>query len=52
MKLPLLTMLLLCHAAFAQWSPVKTFDATSPIQSITDFDFLNELILMKKVVKN
>jgi photosystem II stability/assembly factor-like uncharacterized protein len=42
MKLPLLTMLLLCHAAFAQWSPVKTFDATSHIQSITDFDFLNE----------
>jgi photosystem II stability/assembly factor-like uncharacterized protein len=26
----------------AQWSPVKTFDVSSPIHSITDFDFINE----------
>ena len=28
--------------AYAQWSPVTTFDATSKIQSINAFDFVNE----------
>ncbi len=26
----------------AQWSPVKTFNSSSPIHSITDFDFVSE----------
>ena len=38
----LMIFLLLSNIIFAQWSPVKTFNSTSPIQSISDFDFLNE----------
>jgi hypothetical protein len=41
MKLLLLS-LLVCNIAYSQWSPVKTFDATSKIQSINAFDFINE----------
>ena len=41
MKLLLLS-LLVCNIAYSQWSPVKTFDVSSPIHSITDFDFITE----------
>ncbi|MFM6947362.1 MAG: T9SS type A sorting domain-containing protein [Flavobacteriales bacterium] len=40
----LICFLLLGNIIFAQWSPVKTFNSTSPIQTINDFDFLNEQI--------
>lgn len=39
---PLICLLFLSHMLQAQWSPVKTFDVSSPIHSITDFDFINE----------
>jgi hypothetical protein len=38
----LILLILGCNMAFAQWSPVKTFYSSSPIQSITDLDFLSE----------
>ena len=41
MKLLLLS-LLFCNIAYSQWSPVTTFDATSKIQAINAFDFVNE----------
>lgn len=39
---PLICLLFFSHMLQAQWSPVKTFDVSSPIHSITDFDFINE----------
>ena len=41
MKLLLLS-LLFCNMAFAQWSPVTTFDSVSPIDFVIDFDFISE----------
>ncbi len=38
----LILLVLVSNMTFAQWSPVKTFYSSSPIQSITDFDFLSE----------
>jgi photosystem II stability/assembly factor-like uncharacterized protein len=41
MKLLLLS-LLFCNIAYSQWSSVITFDASSKIQAINAFDFVNE----------
>jgi len=35
-------LLFFCNMLHAQWSPVKTFNSSSPIHIITDFNFVSE----------